>query len=176
MRRLLSATAVSGALLFGAGCSADDPAASTAAPAPVTSGAAAPAAGGGATGSAAATAPPQSGDAALSGNSAAICQQATKTGGDAAKNFAQDLKLLIDAQSAQDADQVAKARAKTTRDVENYSFALTDMSKLASDPALKAALADMGKQVTALKGDVTKLDAARLTKLQETLDKACGSR
>jgi hypothetical protein len=49
------------------------------------------------------------------------------------------------------------------------------MSKLASEPALKAALADMGKQVTALKGDVTKIDAAQLTKLQETLDKACGS-
>ncbi|MGW4944543.1 hypothetical protein ACWEOZ_23465 [Actinoplanes sp. NPDC004185] len=176
MRRLLCATAVSGAfLLLGAGCSADDPAASTAAPTPATSGAASPAASGGATGSATATASPQSGDAALSGNSSAICQQAAKTGGDAAKNFALDLKLLIDAQSAQDADQVAKAKAKTTRDVENYSYALTDMSKLASEPALKAALADMGKQVTALKGDVTKIDAAQLTKLQETLDKACGS-
>jgi len=176
MRRLLCATAVSGAfLLLGAGCSADDPAASTAAPTPATSGSGAPAASGGVTGSAAATASPQSGDAALSGNSSAICQQAAKTGGDAAKNFAQDLKLLIDAQSAQDADQVAKAKAKTTRDVENYSYALTDMSKLASEPALKAALADMGKQVTALKGDVTKIDAAQLTKLQETLDKACGS-
>jgi hypothetical protein len=176
MRRLLCATAVSGAfLLLGAGCSADDPAGTTAAPTPATSGAAAPAAGGGTTGSAPAAASPQSGDAALSGNSSAICQQAAKTGGDAAKNFAQDLKLLIDAQSAQDADQVAKAKAKTTRDVENYSYALTDMSKLASEPALKAALADMGKQVTALKGDVTKIDAAQLTKLQETLDKACGS-
>jgi hypothetical protein len=48
------------------------------------------------------------------------------------------------------------------------------MSKLAADPALKAALADMGKQVKALKGDVRKLDTAQLTKLQETLDKACG--
>ncbi len=175
MRRLLCATAVSGAfLLLGAGCSADDPATTTAAPTPVTSGATAPAAAGGATGSAAATAAPQSGDAALSGNTAAICQQAAKTGGDAAKNFAQDLKLLIDAESAQDADQVAKAKAKTTRDVQNYSYALTDMSKLAADPALKAALADMGKQVTALKGDVMKIDAGRLTKLQETLDRACG--
>jgi hypothetical protein len=174
MRRLLYVTAVSGTLLlFGAGCSSDEPAATTAAPTPVTSGAAAPAASGGATASAPA-AGGGSGDAALSGNSEAICQQAAKTGGDAAKNFAEDLKLLIDAESAQDADQVAKAKAKTTRDVENYSFALKDMSKLAADPALSSALADMGKQVTALKGDVRKLDAAQLTKLQETLDKACG--
>ncbi|GAA3341951.1 hypothetical protein GCM10020358_35220 [Amorphoplanes nipponensis] len=174
MRRLLCVTAVSGAfLLSGAGCSSDEPAGTASAPTSVTPGASAPAAGGSA-GPAAAGPSAGSGDAALSGNSEAICQQAAKTGGDAAKNFAQDLKLLIDAQSAQDADQVAKAKAKTTRDVENYSYALTDMSKLAADPALKAALADMGRQVTALKGDVTKLDADRLTKLQETLDQACG--
>jgi len=176
MRRLLCTTALSGALLLlGAGCSADEPADSTDAQAPAVSGAATPSAADGSTGPAPADGPSAgSGDAALSGNSEAICQQAAKTGGDAAKNFAQDLKLLIDAKSAQDADQVAKARAKTTRDVQNYSYALTDMSKLAADPALKAALADMGKQVTALGGDVTKLDADRLAKLQETLDKACG--
>ena len=174
MRRLLYLTAVTGTLLLGAGCSSDEPAGTTAAPAPVTSGATAPATGDGATTSAPA-AGGASGDGALSGNTDAICQQAAKTGGDSAKNFAEDLKLLIDAETAKDADQVAKAKAKTTRDVENYSFALTDMSKLAADPALKAALADMGKQVKALKGDVRKLDAAQLTKLQETLDKACGS-
>jgi hypothetical protein len=175
MRRLLCATAVSGALLLAAGCSSDEPAGTAAAPTPAASGAAAPATSGGAVASAAAGASPGSGDAALSGNSEAICRQARKTGSDAATNFAQDLKLLIDAESAQNADQVAKAKAKTTRDVENYSYALTDMAELASDPRLKAALADMGKQVTALKGDVLKIDAARLTKVQETLDKACGS-
>ena len=172
MRRLLCATAVSGALLLlGAGCSssADD---TTAAPTPAASGAAVPS-GSGSPASAGAGSQ-SAGDAALSGNTAAICDQAAKTGGDAATNFVQDLKLLIDAESAQDQDLVAKAREKTTRDVENYSYALTDMSKLASDPTLKAALADMGKQVTALKGDVRKLDAERLAKLQATLDKACG--
>jgi len=172
MRRLLCATAVSGALLlFGAGCSSDDQAGTTAAPTPLASGAAAPAAGGAASASAAVPGP---GDVALAGNSAAICQQAAKTGAGAAENFAADLKLRIDAESAQDADQVAKAKAKTTRDVENYAYALTDMSKLASEPALKAALADMGKQVTTLKGDVLKMDAAVFAKLRETLDKACG--
>jgi hypothetical protein len=176
MRRLLSVTAVTAALLFGAGCSADNPAGTTAAGTPAASGAAAPAV------SSAPSAPgagtpsvPSGGDAALSGNTGAICQQAAKTGGEAAKNFAQDLKLLIDAETAQDADQVAKVKAKTTRDVENYSYALRDMAKLAADPKLKAALADMGQQVTALQGDVLKIDAAQLTKLQDTLDQACGA-
>jgi len=174
MRRQLCATAVSGAiLLLGAGCSSDDQAGATATPAPLASGAAAPAAGGPATVSAPA-AVPGPGDAALAGNSEAICKQAAKTGADAAGTFAADLKLRIDAESAQDADQVAKAKAKTTRDVENYAYALTDMSKLASEPALKTALADMGKQVTALRGDVLKMDAALFTKLRGTLDEACG--
>jgi hypothetical protein len=171
MRRLLCVTAF---LLLSAGCSAEEPAGTPAAQTPAASAAAGPATSGAATGSASGPASPGSGDAALSGNSAAICQQAAKTGADAAKNFAQDVKLLIDAQSAQNADQVAKAQAKTARDVQNYSYALTDMSKLASEPALKAALADMGKQVTALKGDVMKIDAGQLTRLQETLDRACG--
>ncbi|MEU7905138.1 hypothetical protein [Actinoplanes sp. NPDC049118] len=175
MRRLLSVTAVSGALLLlGTGCSSGKAAENTtAAPLPAIStpaAASAPAAG-----ASAGAALPGEADAALSGNTAAICQQAAKTGGDAAKNFAQDLKLLIDAESSQDKDLVLKAKQKTARDVENYSFALKDMSKLAADAKLKAALADMGSQVTALKGDVRKINAERLAKLQATLDKACGN-
>jgi hypothetical protein len=175
MRRLLCATAVSGALvLLGAGCSADKPVESTtAAPTPATSAAASAAAGAGAT-AAAGTAEPGAGDAALSGNTQAICRQAAKTGADAGKNFAQDVKLLIEAESSQNKDLVVKAKEKTTRDVENYSFALQDMAKLASDGKLKAALTDMGKRVAALDGDVRKIDAARLAGLRATLDKACG--
>jgi hypothetical protein len=174
MRRLLCVTAVAGALLLiAAGCSSDKSGDdTTAAPTPAASGAAAPIPGG--TPVSAGAGSPGAGDAALSGNTAAICDQAAKTGGDAAAHFVQDLKLLIDAESARDDNLVAKAKEKTTRDVENYSDALIDMSKLASDPALKAALADMGKQVTALKDDVRRLDAEQLAKLQATLDKACG--
>ncbi|MEV4643006.1 hypothetical protein AB0J80_37270 [Actinoplanes sp. NPDC049548] len=175
MRRLLCVTALGGALLLGA-CSTDksaDTATATpgagsgapVAPAPGKSGGPAPAGSTDAGG----------GDAALKGNTKAICAQAAKTGGDAAKNFAQDLKLLIDAESAQDQDAVAKAKQKTSRDVENYSFALADMAKLASDAEVKKALGAMSKKVSALKGDVRKLDAQKLEGLQETLAEACGT-
>jgi hypothetical protein len=179
MRRLLCAAVLSSALLLGA-CSTDkssdtSPAATPAAPAS----AGAPASGVGGSpvpgSSAAGSSASGKGDAALKGNTKAICAQAAKTGGDAAKNFAQDLKLLIDAESAQDKAAVAAAKAKTTRDVENYSFALGDMAKLASEPELKKALGAMSKQVSALKGDVRKLDAEKLDGLQETLSKACGT-
>jgi hypothetical protein len=114
------------------------------------------------------------GDAALAGNTAAICTQAAKTGGQFAAMFAYDLKVLIDAESAKDKDLAGKAQQKTSRDVDNYSYALTDMSKLVADPTVKKALAAMGKQVTALKGDVRKLDDSKLQELGATLDKACG--
>ncbi|BFU46421.1 hypothetical protein [Krasilnikovia sp. MM14-A1004] len=175
MRRL-RLTAVSGALvLLGAGCSSGPdvttPPAGTPAVAPAapSTGPGGPAPAAGATPSRAAA-----GDAALKGNSAAICDQATTTGAHAGATFAQDLKLLIDAESGQDSAAVSQARAKTTRDVQNYAYALADMGKLASEPDLKKALTTMSKQVGALKGDVRKLDATKLAALQTTLDKACG--
>ncbi|MET0495401.1 MAG: hypothetical protein ABW000_19940 [Actinoplanes sp.] len=176
MRRLLIATAVSGALLLTGACSSDktDDTPTVGAPTSATSGAATTG-DGAAPATSAGTSAQKDADAALKGNTKAICDQAGKVSGDAGSRFAQDLKLLIDAESAQDKDLVAKAKEKTTRDVENYSFALTDMSKLASDADLKKALASMGKQVNALKGDVRKLDAEKLGALQATLDKACGT-
>ena len=177
MRRLLIATAVSGALLLTGACSSDktdDTPTAAGAPTSATSGAAT-AGDGAAPATSADPSAQKDADAALKGNTKAICDQAGKVSGDAGSRFAQDLKLLIDAESAQDKDLVAKAKEKTTRDVENYSFALTDMSKLASDKDLKKALASMGKQVNALKGDVRKLDAEKLGALQTTLDKACGT-
>jgi hypothetical protein len=171
MRRLLLAAAVGAVVLGAAGCSTDKTPTATATP-PVgftpQPGASAPA-GAAKPGAAGAT-----GDAALSGNTQAICNQAAKTGGQFGSMFAQDLKLLIDAESAKDTDMSGKVRQKTARDVENYSFALNDMSKLAADPVVKQALADMSKQVTALKGDVRKIDDKKLDKLRGTLDQACG--
>jgi hypothetical protein len=58
--------------------------------------------------------------------------------------------------------------------VQNYSFALADMAKLTEDAALKKALNAMSKQVTALKGDITKINADKMSALSATLDKACG--
>jgi hypothetical protein len=166
MRRNLAVAAVLGALLSAAGCS-DEPASTGAVgPTPVT-------------GSSAATAAvpdpsaAASADAALSGNTKAICDQAARTGTAFGQTFIADLKLQIDAAS-KGAQAKAQAQQKIARDVSNYSYALADMAKLSSDPALKKALSRMSKQVTALKGDVTKIDADRMSDLTATLDKACG--
>ncbi|WP_067497141.1 hypothetical protein, partial [Actinoplanes sp. TFC3] len=114
----------------------------------------------------------EAGDAALKGNTDAICDQAARIGGDAAKTFAADLKLLKDAKSA-DADAAAQVDQKTTRDVQNYAAALADMAKLTTDAKLKKTLAGMGKQISALDGDVRKLNPDKLAGLQEDLSKAC---
>jgi DNA topoisomerase IB len=169
MRRLVAAVAVTSALLV-AGCSSDKTATTAGTPA-VSAGAAA---------SGATTARPDAGaaaaaDAALAGNTKAICTQARTTGRNAAVNFTQDQKLLADAGKAKDKAAVAAAREKATRDVQNYAYALQDMSKLVADPAAKKALATMSASVTALKGDVTKLGPETQGRLAGTLAKACGN-
>jgi hypothetical protein len=180
MRRLLLAAAIS-ALVFGASaCSIEagtgavpTAAAPQAAPGAGSSSAASGGASAPATPGAAGTAS-NAGDAALSGDTEAICNQAAKIGGQFGALFAQDLKLLIAAESAQGNDVSAQVQQKATRDLANYSTALAGLSKLAADPTLKLALADMSKQVTALKGDVRKLDDRKLAALGATLDSACG--
>jgi hypothetical protein len=170
MRRLLAAVAVSSALLA-AGCSSSS-SSSSSAPTPAVSVDAG--------GSAAAAARPDAGaaaaaDAALAGNTKAICRQARTTGGNAEANIAQDQKLLAQAGKAKDKAAVAAAQEKATRDVENYAYALQDMSKLVADKTVKKTLAAMSTSVTALKGDVTKFDAGQEGKLAGTLAKACGN-
>jgi hypothetical protein len=170
MRRLVAAVAVTGVLLV-AGCSSGKTA-TTAGATPAVSAAAAV--------SGAAVARPDAGaaaaaDAALAGNTAAICDQARTTSTNAEVNITQDQKLLAAAGASKDKAAVAAAGEKATRDVENYAYALQDMSKLVADKTVKKALASMSASVTALKGDVTDLDAEEQGRLAGTLAKACGN-
>lgn len=115
------------------------------------------------------------GDAALAGNTQAICDQAAKVTAQFGKTFADDVKLLIEAAAADNAaERTKEAELKTARDVQSYSFALKDLGELVADPKVKTALTSMSEEVTALKGDVRKLDAERLGGFSDDIDKACG--
>ncbi|GIF07506.1 hypothetical protein [Actinoplanes siamensis] len=160
MRRPLAACAALCFALLAAGCSGDPDESAPAAGAPTAPAAVDPAVA-------------ASADAALSADTKAICDQAARTSTSFGTTFAADYKLLTDAAS-KDAGARAQAQEKAARDVESFSYALLDMSKLASDPALKKALGTMGAQVTALKGDLRKIDDAKLAELHATLDAACG--
>jgi hypothetical protein len=155
----LAVVAISAVLL--AGCSGGDDPATPAASAGVD----------GATGTSQQTEKPT--DTALSEDTEAICAQASRTSNEFGKTFAEDYQLLIKA-AAESKEAKAKAQEKVSRDLENFSFALLDMSKLAADPTVKKALSAMGAQVTALKGDVSKVDEKKLADLHGVLDKACG--
>jgi hypothetical protein len=170
-RRQWAATVAMGTLLLttgalAAGCSSDG---GTSADGPT------PAAG---ASGVAATAPVDpavaaSADAALTGDTKAICDQATRTGTAFGQAFLADLKLQIDAAN-QGAQAKSQAEQKIAQDVQNYSYALADMAKLTTDKALKKALTQMSKQVIALKGDVTKINSDKMSALSGTLDQACG--
>ncbi|WP_433301877.1 hypothetical protein ACQP2F_07390 [Actinoplanes sp. CA-030573] len=112
-------------------------------------------------------------DKALSGNTKAICAQAERTSTSFGQTFIADLQMQIDA-AGQGAAAKAQAQEKIDRDVSSYSSALSSMARLADDKALKSALTQMSKQVTALKGDVTKLNADKMSAITGNLDKACG--
>ena len=176
MRPYLIAAAL---LLAVGGCSANDR--TEAAPASAPSAADRPAAAGeagtaGATpGAAATTAAGKTttdGDAALSSDTEAICKQAAKVSTDFGTTFAAD-RLLIKT-SAKNPQARTEAEQKAARDVRNFSFALLDMSKLAADPQVKKALAAMGGEVTALKGDLERISDKKLAGLHAKLDRACG--
>ncbi|GLW35460.1 hypothetical protein [Actinoplanes regularis] len=171
MRRHAAAAAALSFALLAAGCSGSDQESTTAAPTPATGSSGTTAAAGPA--GAADPAVAASADAALSADTEAICGQAARTSTNFGTNFAADYKNLIGA-AAQGAEAKSRAQEKVTRDVDGYAYALLDMSKLAADPALKKALATMGAQVTALKGDIAKLDAEKLANLHATLDQVCG--
>lgn len=175
MRRLLVLTSV---ILLAAGCSTDKSGDTTAAPAPAPTppGASAPAAAGTASAAPGTSAAAQGGDAdaALRNNTAAICNQAAKTSGDFANLLTDNAKLAADAASAKDTVAKQRAEQKMIRDVQNYSYALLDMSKLAGDKSVSAALKGLGDQVGAFSDDAAKMDAEQLAGIRTALDKACG--
>ena len=181
MRRPFAAALTAAALAaLLTGCSTDRSGDAEAAPAPAAPGGttSAPAAGAasGAPAAGASAAAGAKGDAALSGNTAAICAQAAKTGIDFAGTFAENVKLQIEAASGGEPAAVQQAEQKAARDVQNYSYALRDMSGLAADPALKKALADMSKEAAALKGDLSAIDEKDVAGLRATLDEVCGTK
>ena len=112
-------------------------------------------------------------DAELSGNTKEICAQAERASTSFGEIFIADLKLQIEA-AGKGEQAKRQATEKVSRDVQNYSFALADMAGLTTDPALKKALTEMSAQVKALKGDVTKINAEKMSALTARLDKACG--
>jgi hypothetical protein len=158
MRRHLAAVAALGTLLIAAGCSDDA--------APAWTDGAAPSAG-------AIAVPSAPTRVALPANTQAICDRAERAGATFGETFLADLKLQIDA-AAKDEAAKAEVRRKISRDVQKYSSALATMAKQANDKTLKGALTQMSKEVKALKGDVSKVNADRMSNLTATLDKACG--
>ncbi|MBU2669721.1 hypothetical protein KOI35_40055 [Actinoplanes bogorensis] len=112
-------------------------------------------------------------DAALSGNTKAICAQAQRARTTFGEQFVANQKLKID-NASKDAAAKKAAADKSARDVNSFSYALADMAGLTTDAPLKKALTDMSAQVKALKGDVGKLDTEKMDAFAVKLDKACG--
>jgi hypothetical protein len=71
---------------------------------------------------------------------------------------------------------VHRTEEKLRNDVEGWSFALADLSRLVADPTLKRELAAASKDVASLKGDVHKINNARVAALRAQVEKVCAGR
>ena len=114
-----------------------------------------------------------SADAALAGDTKAICAQAERATTGFGETFIADLKLQIEA-AGKGEEAKRQADEKISRDVRNFSFALADMAGLTTDPALKKALTEMSAQVKAFQGDISKINQERMSAISGRLDQACG--
>ncbi|TDC39434.1 hypothetical protein [Micromonospora sp. KC213] len=167
MRRLLTATVVTTALLTGSGCSGDradgippDRSAST-----------------GAAGSAApATLLPSApvSVAPAGGNGPQVCAEAEAAAATAVRTYVEELGRMIAAVGANDTAGAQTARKQAESALTGWRTALRQQSARATDPQLKTLLTELATEVGTLGTDVESIDETELDRLQQRLDQLCG--
>lgn len=167
MRRLLAAAAIATTLLAGAGCTGG------------TDNAASPTTGATATVTPDTTAPaspsPGAVTATAGGNAKEVCAAVTKAGSESAPVFVSELAKLLQASSANDTKGAQEAQRNAQAALTSWATALKEQSAKATDPQLRAALADIGGEIATVKPDIKSIDEAKLEQLQRRVAQLCGS-
>jgi hypothetical protein len=169
MRRLLVAATVVTALLAVGGCSGDGTPSTAPTPAGPTSASA------GSGGSPAASSSPASPGGLAGGNAGAVCAAVTRASSDSATRFIAALGRMLESSTAKDQAAADAARRDAQAALTAWSTAMKEQSARASDARLKAALADVGREVAKIKPDVASINQTQLNDLQQRIDQLCGS-
>lgn len=169
MRRLLVTVVAVAALFTAAGCSGERP---------TPAGPDGP--GGGPAAGASSSAPPLGPTAGVSaspagGNAKEVCAAATKSSSDSVRIFVAELGNMLQATSAKDAAAAETAQRKAEAALNSWSSAMREQSARATDPRLKAVLADIAAEVSTMKASVDSVDEVKLDQLQQRLDQLCGN-
>ncbi|MFV2115394.1 hypothetical protein ACFHW0_24065 [Micromonospora sp. LOL_025] len=164
MRRLLAVTALTAALLAGAGCAAERP---------ERAGPSAGAPTGGATPGGPTGAGPGAGSGAAGGNAPEVCAAAQRAGETAVRTYVEELGKMVAAVGADDATAARTARDRISTALTDWRSTLRRESTRAEDAQLKTLLADMAAEVGTLGTDVDSIDETELDRLRQRLDQLC---
>ncbi|MGC4791835.1 hypothetical protein ACLQ22_28880 [Micromonospora sp. DT178] len=164
MRRLLAVTALTAALLAGAGCAAERPE-RAGPPGDAPTGGATP---GGPTGTG-----PGAGSGAAGGNAPEVCAAAQRAGETAVRTYVEELGKMVAAVGADDATAARTARDRISTALTDWRSTLRRESTRAEDAQLKTLLADMAAEVGTLGTDVDSIDETELDRLRQRLDQLC---
>lgn len=176
MRRLLVTAAAIAALFAVTGCSAErDGAAGPVSPGSSpsggvpSSGAATPSGATGATGS------PDAETGPAGGNGKEVCAAATKASSESVQTFVGELGKSLQAASANNTAGAQTAQRKAEAALRTWGTAMREQSARATDPRLKAVLAEIATEVGTMKASVESVDENKLDQLQQRLDQLCGT-
>ncbi|MEV4757985.1 hypothetical protein AB0J86_23110 [Micromonospora sp. NPDC049559] len=118
------------------------------------------------------TAPPD-GSGPAGGNTREVCAAARQAGSAAGETFVAELGRMLAAAGAGDTRTSEQARRAAEAALADWSGALREQSAHATDPRLRAALADVAGEVGTLRTDLDSLDETRLDRVQQRVDQLC---
>ncbi|HEV7709081.1 MAG TPA: hypothetical protein VGP16_12865 [Asanoa sp.] len=182
LRGQFAVVVLSAAVLAVAGCSAGVEGRGTAAgtPGPTTSGTPAPGPSTASPGAPAGTVAPDLSlgpvpTAKAGGNATQVCADALKASANGTTAFVQQLTAVLEAEQKKDKAGQQAAEAKLESTLDTWAADLRKVSTTATDPQLKATLAQLAGQVDKMTSDVETIDDATLGAIQDRLDALCPS-
>lgn len=112
--------------------------------------------------------------ARASGNGAQVCADALKASSASAQVYVAELGKLLQATGARDSAAAKEAEGRAAPALTDWSASLREQSARASDPRLKALLAELATEVGTMRPDIASVQESRLEELQQRLDELCG--
>lgn len=109
------------------------------------------------------------------GNAAQVCAAASKAGATAVQTYVTELGKMMTAAGANDTKGADAARRAAAVALADWRTELLKQSGQATDPRLKALLAEIAAEVATVKPDLDSIDSGHLDQLQQRLDQLCGS-
>lgn len=108
------------------------------------------------------------------GNAAKVCAEALKASSASAQTYVAELGKMLQATGAKDTAAAKEAERQAAAAITDWAAAMNKQSAEATDPQLKALLAEIATEVGTMKADIASIQESTLETLQQRLDELCG--